>query len=270
MCAGRSSSPVGWPARGTWPHRGVRWCRCARSGRSARWCRRAFVDRSHPPERLDQMMNPAVGLVVRRMRRPVRIGHRVIDIGFLDRFIAARPTTRQIPPPHELLVLRLGRYPGSGATPVGTVSGLRLAVLATLRTRFGGQNPEPAQIPRRITGAVKGALFGQHMNHRRRAPRRALPPPCSPHARIGRPGWLPRAPTRRPHRRDAALGARIVLTHRGRQRIQPLGQCGRISGMQMTREPRHPRTGPGSTSKYRLSSTFGGTRTPAGSNLATH
>ena len=67
----------------------------------------------------------------------------MVDVGFLHRSITAGPLARQITPPNELQ--RRGRRPippGSGVAPVGTVTGLRVAVVARAH-RLGGQDPEP-------------------------------------------------------------------------------------------------------------------------------
>ncbi len=169
--AGRSRSPVGCGQRGK-HRRAVGFGAVDVPGRGREHDRavgQLAVGPAADPgvERLDQMMNPAVMLDVRRMRRTPRVRHRVVDVGLLDRFIAARPTTRQIPPPNELL--------GPRARPIPRIRGgigrhrqrFQLGVFGHLTHGLGGQNSEPAQIPRRITSPVKGGLFGEHMNHRR-------------------------------------------------------------------------------------------------------
>ena len=48
-------------------------------------------------EPLDQgLMQAAITLIVRRMRRPAWIRHRVINIGLADWPVTSRPPTRQI------------------------------------------------------------------------------------------------------------------------------------------------------------------------------
>ncbi len=148
------------------------------------------------------------------------------------RGVTARPAARQITPPHELARLRDW---ADTPDPVSRRARQRFerGGGGQLAHRFGGQDPEPGQIAGMITGAVEGGLLGQHMNHHRTAAaftlggRRAVGA-----TRTGRPAGLT-AP-QRPARIGAALvfGARIVLAHRGRQRVQPLVQRRRIGGMQ--------------------------------------
>ena len=106
-----------------------------------------------------------------------------------------------------------GRYPGSGATPVGTFNGLSVAVAATSRTLLGGQHPKPGQIPRLDHWCRRGwPARPAHESPRTppRPPHRARRRPGSPQSALaGQRGLTAR---QRPTRIGAALllGARIV------------------------------------------------------------
>jgi len=94
-----------------------------------------------------------------------------------------------------------------------------------------------------VTGAAEGGLLGQHMNHRiaegfALSRRSAI-------TRSALAGQLRLAAGQRPGGICATLlyGARIVLTHRVRQRIEPLVQCRRVGVEDTGPDPSHPRSG---------------------------
>ena len=137
------------------------------------------------------------------MRRAHRVGHGVIDVGFVRGPITTRPPTGQIPPPNEL--------PRRGGRPIPRIrchpgrNGQRLerGGLRHLTYRLGGQDAEPGQ----IAGLVAGCPRGWPVRRARESPPRRPRAPKQPGRRrdhTGRPNWLRRGPAGRRHRRGAA------------------------------------------------------------------
>jgi hypothetical protein len=54
------------------------------------------------PKGFQQMVKAAVALGIRGMRGPDRVGHGVVDVAAVCGFVTARPSTGQIPAPHEI------------------------------------------------------------------------------------------------------------------------------------------------------------------------
>ena len=162
----------------------------------------------------------AVVLVVRRMRRPVRPGHGVVDIGFVGRPVTARPPTGQIPPPNELRGVRRRPISRIRRCAGGHRQRLELRGLGDFAHRLGGQNAEPGQIAQLGTGPVNRGLFGQHMDNGCRSGgavgRCRAVVATAPASKTGVP-----TPAARTHQRGAARvcadRARTpwLLTHRG-------------------------------------------------------
>jgi hypothetical protein len=133
--------------------------------------------------------------------------------------ITPGPATRQIPTPHKI-GQRLRRHiPVLRRGVAGMDQRHQLGRAGQLRHEFGGDQPIGADLGGRwrIGAALDGGLLGDHVNDHR-ARRRA---------RAGRAIFAPaatpqsiRAGGQRAQRIGAALltAARVVLTHRGRQR----------------------------------------------------
>ena len=180
------------------------------------------------------------------MGRAQRPRHGVVDIGLLG-WRDHNPGQRHVRSRHRTNSTVLADGP-----------------IARIRRRAGGHRQRferrgglrPVRAPIRRAGPqtradIRGCRWRRRWSPVRpahespRSPRRpqrcAAPPRGSPRIRTRTPA-SPHA-AQRPARIGAALacGARIVVAHRGRQRVQPLRQRRPVSGTQITGDRGHPR-----------------------------
>jgi hypothetical protein len=167
------------------------------------------------------MRGPALGL-----------GDRVVEVAVQRRPVAAGPAAGQIPAAHKIRQ-SFRRHISRFRRGIARMHQRhQLGRVGQFRNEFGCDQTIGAHLGRgRGAGAVNRGVLGDHMNHhrRRRRPR--------PGRAVGTPTATaqPISPGRqRPQRISATLltTARIVLTHRGRQRIQSRLESMRVGGEQ--------------------------------------